>query len=119
MAAPLGARLRRVGRRREARLARRREKETAELRKLQQERKAQQAKELEAVGKRYIIAIERNEAFHPEANGFEFSTAEIERYLAGLSPDRIASRGHSVGAATSPRDLLTSSCSAKSQVEAA
>ena len=70
----------------EARLARRRQKETAELRKLQQERKAQQAKELEAVGKRYIIAIERNEPFHPEANGFEFSIAEIEGYMERAFP---------------------------------
>lgn len=70
----------------EARLARRREKETAELRKLQQERKTTQAKALETAGKRYIHALERKERFDPAANGFEFSTAEIERYLERAFP---------------------------------
>jgi hypothetical protein len=70
----------------EARLARRREKETAELRKLQQERKTTQAKALETAGKRYIYALERKERFDPAANGFEFSTAEIERYLERAFP---------------------------------
>ena len=53
------------------------EQKVALLRKLQQERKTKQANELEAAGKRYIIAIERKESFDPEANGFDFSTAEI------------------------------------------
>ena len=70
----------------QARLARRREKETAELRKMQQERKAKQANELEAAGKRYVIAIERDESFDPAANGFDFSIAEIERYIDRAFP---------------------------------
>lgn len=58
----------------EARLSRRREKETAELRKLQQDRKAKQSKELEAAGKRYVIAMEENKSFDPQANGSNFQS---------------------------------------------
>ena len=87
----------------EARLARRREKETAELRKLQQERKAEQAQALDTAARQYVIAKKSNQSFGPAANGFEFSTAEVERYLAGLSPDRIASYEHSGDSAISAK----------------
>ncbi len=56
----------------EGRLTRRRERETAELQKLQQARKAREAEALETAAK-------ANKAFVPETNGFEFSTADIER----------------------------------------
>ncbi len=78
----------------EARLARRREKEMAELRKLQSERKAKQVQALDAAAKRYLIAQKNNTAFDPAANGFEFSTAEIQHHLERCSPawiDRVIS----------------------------
>ena len=70
----------------EARLARRREKELAELRQLQQERKEREQQQhleaLEAAAKLYLTAKQNNETFDPAANGFVFSTAEIEQHLA-------------------------------------
>jgi hypothetical protein len=66
----------------EARLARRREKETAELRKLQQERKAKEGQAFKVAGQRYMDALRRNESFDPAANGFEFVRQESLADLA-------------------------------------
>ncbi len=74
----------------EARLTRRREKETAELQKLQQARKSREVEALDNAARQFLIAREFNKPFVPEANGFEFSTAEIERYLERCSPSWIA-----------------------------
>ncbi len=70
----------------EARLHRRREKDLAELRMLQQARKAKEIQALDAAARQYVLAKRDNQAFDPKANGFEFSIAEIERYLATNSP---------------------------------
>ncbi len=74
----------------EARLARRREKETAELHKIQSERKANELQALDRAAMSYLAAKQRDPSFDPAANGFEFSTAEIERYLERVPPSRIA-----------------------------
>ncbi len=70
----------------DARLSRRREKEMAELRQLQQERKSKELAALETAARHYFLAKKNNTAFTLPENGFEFSTAQIERYLAGCSP---------------------------------
>jgi hypothetical protein len=87
----------------EARLARRREKETAELRKLQQERKTEQAQALDTAARQYVIARKSNQSFDLAANGFEFSILEIECYLNSLSPARLASYEHSGDSAISAK----------------
>ncbi len=74
----------------EARLTRRREKETAELHKLQQARKAREVEALDNAARQLLIARKFNKPFVSETNGFEFSTAEIERYLERCSPAWIA-----------------------------
>ena len=66
----------------EARLSRRREKETAELRELQQDRKAKKREQLDLASKLYLAAQQDHTPFDPAANGFDFSTAQIEHYLA-------------------------------------
>jgi hypothetical protein len=65
----------------EARLARRREKETAELRQLQQERKQRETHELDSAAKLYLAARHDGKPFDPTAHGFEFSTQDIEGFL--------------------------------------
>ena len=69
----------------ESRLARRREKEIAELRQLQQERRAaEQEAEKEApetVANRYLAAQATGQPFESAANGFVFSTAQIEEHI--------------------------------------
>jgi hypothetical protein len=72
----------------EARLARRREKETAELRRLQQERKANEADALERAATAYLLARHRNQPFDNPAIGFEFSNQRFDAHLAGLTPVR-------------------------------
>ncbi|HMF75713.1 MAG TPA: hypothetical protein VK604_08645 [Bryobacteraceae bacterium] len=73
----------------EARLQRRREKETAELAALQAGRKAREWAEkqqaLDAVAQLYIAAKHHNQPFEPVPNGFEFSIADIESYLERVS----------------------------------
>ncbi len=61
----------------EARLTRRRERETAELRKLQQERKAKENEALDNAARRYLVAKREDAPFDPSENGFEFSTGEV------------------------------------------
>ena len=71
----------------ESRLARRREKELAELRQLQQERRSAEAEALETAANRYLAAKSTGQPFEPSENGFVFSTTQIEEHL-----DRIQSR---------------------------
>jgi hypothetical protein len=66
----------------ESRLARRREKEIAELRQLQQERRSKEREALETASRLYLAAKETHQPFDPAANGFVFSTAQIEQHLA-------------------------------------
>ena len=70
----------------EARLARRREKETAELRTLQQLRRQRELHEMDTSAKLYLAAKQNARPFDPIAHGFEFSTLEIERFLAQQRP---------------------------------
>ncbi len=76
----------------EARLVRRREKEMAELRRLQQERKAAettaQAEGLDQAVGAYLLAHHRNQPFDLSALGFEFSNQQFEAHLASLTPAR-------------------------------
>jgi hypothetical protein len=72
----------------ESRLARRRDKETAELRRLQQERKANEATALQRAATAYLLARHRNQPFDNPAIGFEFSTQQFEKFLATLTPAR-------------------------------
>jgi hypothetical protein len=72
----------------ESRLARRREKEMAELRQLQQERKSKEAAALENATRAYLLARSRNQPFDLAALGFEFSKQRFEAHLAGLAPSR-------------------------------
>ncbi len=72
----------------EARLARRREKEMAELLRLQKERKAKEAESLAQAAQAYLLAAHRNQPFDLAAFGFEFSIQKLEGYLATLSAAR-------------------------------
>ncbi len=99
----------------EARLVRRREKETAELRQLQQARKAKEAEALDAAARQYLIAKKTNAPVPTAANGFEFSTAEIERYLERCSPSWTAA----VLARVTPAQPGSASEATKAQREAA
>ena len=72
----------------EGRLARRREKEMAELLRLQKERKAKQAEALAQAAQAYLLAAHRNQPFDLAALGFEFSTQQFEKYLADLTATR-------------------------------
>jgi hypothetical protein len=70
----------------ESRLSRRREKEIAELKRLQAERKANEAAALETAAAAQIVAESKNEPFHNPGIGFEFSKAVFEAYVASLTP---------------------------------
>ena len=72
----------------EARLARRREKEMAELLRLQKERKAKEAEALAQAAQAYLLAAHRNQPFDLAALGFEFSTQQFHAYLATLTAAR-------------------------------
>jgi hypothetical protein len=65
----------------ESRLVRRREKESAELRRLQQERAQKEKRALETAAQLYLAAKRDTKPFDPAVHGFEFSIAEIESYL--------------------------------------
>jgi hypothetical protein len=64
----------------EARLHRRREKDTAEFRQLQSERRNRDTDRLEAASRLYVQAKRANKSFDPAALGFEFSISDIESY---------------------------------------
>jgi hypothetical protein len=77
----------------EARLSRRADKQTAELRALQQDRKKrdehaarqqeeERRRQLEAAARLYQTAKQNRQPFDPAQNGFEFSNHEIEQHLA-------------------------------------
>jgi len=70
----------------ESRLSRRREKEMAELRKLQQERKANEAAALERAATAHVVAEQSGQPFSYPGIGFEFSEAVFEAHLASLTP---------------------------------
>ncbi len=60
-----------------SRLARRREKETAELLRLQKERKTKEAEALAQAAQAYLLATHRNQPFDLAAFGFEFVRQEV------------------------------------------
>jgi hypothetical protein len=68
----------------ESRLVRRREKESAELRRLQQERAQREKCALESAAQLYVAATRDTQPFNPAVHGFEFSIAEIESHLQGV-----------------------------------
>jgi len=68
----------------EARLARRYEKDTAELRKMQVERDQREAIDFDVASKLYLAAKHDNKPFDPGDHGFEFSMDDIESYLEGV-----------------------------------
>ena len=74
----------------EARLVRRREKETAELHRLQKARIQKEKLDLEIAAKLYLAAQHDNQPFDPAENGFEFSIADIEGYIQGMRASEIA-----------------------------
>ncbi len=67
----------------EARLHRRREKDTAEFRQLQSERRNRDTNTLEAASRLNKQAKRANNPFDPAALGFEFSISDIEKYSSG------------------------------------
>ena len=71
------------------RLSRRYDKELAELRQLQQDRKAKEREALATAARAALLARQRHESFDPQANGFDFSTEEIDRYIRTLSPPMV------------------------------
>ena len=74
----------------ESRLARRRDKDLAELRRLQQERGQKERRDLREAADLYTAAQRDRKPFDPAAFGFEFSIAAIERHLAA---NRAAANG--------------------------
>ena len=76
----------------ENRLRRQREKDTAALRELQDERKARAQARLDNVAREYIAAVheDRQDEFIEGANGFEFSMSEIEVRAIELAPHLFA-----------------------------
>ena len=78
----------------ESRLARRREKEMAELLNLQQARKVKEAVALDSATRAYVPARHRNQPFDLAALGFEFSKQRFDAHLAGLgsAPRAICSK---------------------------
>jgi hypothetical protein len=70
----------------ESRLSRRREREMAELYKLQKERKANEAAALERAAAAHVIAQQTGQPFSYPGIGFEFSNAVFEAHLATLTP---------------------------------
>jgi len=73
----------------EGRLSRRYDKELAELRQLQQDRKAKEREALAAAARAALLARQRHENFDPQANGFDFSTEEIDRHIRTPSPQTV------------------------------
>jgi hypothetical protein len=73
----------------ENRLLRRREKDTAALRDLQEKRRRQEKARLDEAARQYIVAVqeERNDEWEPEQFGFEFSLEQIEVRAIELKPD--------------------------------
>jgi hypothetical protein len=76
----------------ESRLRRQREKDTAALGQLQQERQRQASMRLDKIARQYVLAVheQRHEEFDPAEFGFEFSLEEIEVRAMHLVPDLFA-----------------------------
>jgi hypothetical protein len=66
------------------RLCRQREKDTAELRQLQQERNTREKEQLETAAKLYTAAKHDRKPFDPAEYGFDCSTEDVESYLQGV-----------------------------------
>jgi hypothetical protein len=73
----------------ESRLRRQRDKDTAALRELQDNRKRRTKARLDSAARQYIRSTEQQppQEFDPAAFGFEFSLAEIKRRALDLAPD--------------------------------
>jgi hypothetical protein len=70
----------------ENRLARRRERETAELRRLQIERKAKEEEALAAAAKATLLAKHRNQPLtHVPGLGFDFSKQRYAAFMSGIN----------------------------------
>ena len=74
----------------ESRLARRYEKETAELRKSQVERDHRDQVDLNVASKLYLTAQHDGQPFDPRHFGCEFSTEDIATYLEGIRAANMA-----------------------------
>ena len=76
----------------ESRLRRQRDKDTAALRELQQERQRQASIRLDEIARQYVLAVDeqRHEEFDPTEFGFEFSLEEIEVRAMHLVPNLFA-----------------------------
>jgi len=76
----------------ESRLRRQREKDTAGLRELQQERQRQASIRLDEIARQYVLAVDeqRHEEFDPTEFGFEFSLEQIEVRAMHLVPNLFA-----------------------------
>jgi hypothetical protein len=76
----------------ENRLRRQREKDTASLRELQENRKRQIKARLDEAARQYIHAVqeERHEEWEPENFGFEFTMEQVEVRAIELKPDLFA-----------------------------
>jgi len=74
----------------EARLARRYEKDTAELRKMQQERDQRDQVDLDVASKLYLAAQHDHQPFNSADYGFEFSIEDLESYLQGVRAANIS-----------------------------
>ena len=61
----------------EGRLRRQREKDSAELRQLQQDRRSREKQDLQMVAGLYVAAKKDGKPFDPAQYGFEFSTDDI------------------------------------------
>jgi hypothetical protein len=67
----------------ESRLLRQREKQSAELKQLQQDRIAEERQQLEMAAKLYLASKKEHKPFSPAEFGFEFSIEDIEDFLEG------------------------------------
>jgi hypothetical protein len=76
----------------ESRLRRQREKDTAALRQLQEDRKRKAKAKLDEAARQYIQAVheERHHLWEPDENGFEFSLTEVELRALDIEPDLFA-----------------------------
>jgi hypothetical protein len=66
------------------RLCRQREKDTAELRQLQQERSKREKQQLETAAKLYTAAKHDHTSFDPADYGFDCSIDDVECYIEGV-----------------------------------
>ena len=81
----------------EARLRRHYEKDTAEYRRIRDQRIQKERQDLAAAAQLYLTAQPQNHSFNPADFGFEFSTRDIELYLArehAANPSQPAVKNH-------------------------